>query len=250
MVKHNFSVKTVQERFDSTNTDKLLSENLNQNTVLINCIAIGVTFNPFISNYQFENNIKLHKKIIDNFYKSQSKKLIYFSSIFENTNSLSVPPDRSNYLNYKIACSKQYEKYLKKDERFYRIHLPNILADNQPAGRFFYDLVYSAKKGTPFSIKHPKMPLIVITIDTFLENFFTIVFSEGGGNYNIAEEESFSNIEFVNFVNMLLEDNNHQKIDVKVPQSYNLDSKFFDSKRVSKNFSNQVSNYINIIFNS
>lgn len=223
---------------------------MDQNTVLINCIAIGVTFNPSITNYQFENSLKLHKIIIDNFYKSQSKKLIYFSSIFENTNSLSVSPDRNNYLNYKIACSKLYEKYLKKDKRFYRIYLPNILADNQPAGRLFYDLVNSAKKGTPFSIKYPKMPIIVTTIDVFLEKFFTIVFSEGGGDYNIAETESFTNIEFVNFVNMLLKDNDHPKIDIKAPQSNNLDSEFFDSKRVSKNFSNQVSNYINIIFNS
>lgn len=208
------SVTTVSNRINLKNLEEITSNYFTSDTVVINCIASGVT--PYSSNDDTDNliNVKLLEGLLEFFIKSRSSRFIQFGTLYEIDEDVKTIIDRLSYVNSKALGSQITKSYGENDARIKLIYLPTILGHNQPEGRFFIDFIKSAGKSAPFKLLHPNSTIKLAAYNSFFRYLFKVINSEENSVFYLPVEAKMSVVEFSGLLNTILIKNNYGSVNI------------------------------------
>ncbi len=208
------SVTTVSKRINLQNLEEITSDYFTNDTVVINCIASGVT--PYSSNENTDNliNVKLLEGLLEFFVKSTSSRFIQFGTLYEIDEDVKTITDRLSYVNSKALGSQITKSYGENDARIKLIYLPTILGHNQPEGRFFIDFIQSAGKSAPFKLLHPNSTIKLAAYNSFFRYLFKVINSEENNVFYLPVEAKMSVVEFSELLNTILIKNNYGSVNI------------------------------------
>lgn len=208
------SVTTVSNRINLKNLEEITSNYFTSDTVVINCIASGVT--PYSSNDDTDDliNVKLLEGLLEFFIKSRSSRFIQFGTLYEIDEDVKTIIDRLSYVNSKALGSQITKSYGENDARIKLIYLPTILGHNQPEGRFFIDFIKSAGKSAPFKLLHPNSTIKLAAYNSFFRYLFKVINSEENSVFYLPVEAKMSVVEFSGLLNTILIKNNYGSVNI------------------------------------
>jgi len=209
-----YKVITIPNRLDFKNLEKITSNYFTSDTVVINCIASGVT--PYSSNENTDNliNVKLLEGLLEFFVESRSSKFIQFGTLYEIDEDVKTITDRLSYVNSKALGSQITKSYGENDARIKLIYLPTILGNNQPQGRFFIDFIQSAGKSAPFKLLHPNSTIKLAAYNSFFRYLFEVINSEENSVFYLPVEAKMRVVEFSELLNTILIKNNYGSVNI------------------------------------
>lgn len=155
LINNQSLVTTVPVRINKKNVEEIALKYFSKDTIVVNCIASGVT--PFSSDENIARftNAQLLESLLKCFIKSAALKFINFGTLYEIDNEIEAIPERYAYVDSKTLGSHITKNFGAMDSRIKLVYLPTILGQNQPEGRFFVDFVKSAFLKSSFSNTPP-----------------------------------------------------------------------------------------------
>jgi dTDP-4-dehydrorhamnose reductase len=204
LVNCGSKVTTISSYIDLKNLKDIASEYFTHDTIVINCLASGVT--PYTSDKSKDIliNAELLGELLAFFIDSRSSKFIQFGSIYEIDADVKTVNDRLAYVNSKALGSHITKSYGEKDARVKLMYLPTILGHNQPAGRFFRDFIRAANKNSSFLIHNPNSTIKVSLYDSFFKYLCTVIRSADESVFHLPVDARMSVVEFSKLLNSLL----------------------------------------------
>jgi nucleoside-diphosphate-sugar epimerase len=165
----NIIWSTLDKRIDPENAEKVVAPKIQKNTLVVNCIASGVT--PETGNLltDLETNYKLIELLTDSAHRHEAAGFIQFGSNYELTRDVFPLSTRSSYVQSKIRGSNYCKKGISDGRKIKLVYLPTVIGSEQPTGRFFKDFVSHAVSGEPFQINHPSAEVAVVTIVSMIK---------------------------------------------------------------------------------
>lgn len=214
LINSGNAVTTIPSRIYLKNLEDIASKYFTNNTVVINCIASGVT--PYSSNENNDNltNAELLEGLLEFFVESSSSRFIQFGTIYEIDDDVKSVTDRLAYVNSKVFGSKITKNYGEKDARIKLLYLPTILGHNQPDGRFFIDFIRSASKNLPFRIHHPNSTIKVALYDSLFRHLCKVVNSVDESVFHLPVDATMRVVQFSKLLNTLLVKNSFSSANV------------------------------------
>jgi len=214
LINNGDLVATVQSRINLQNLKEISTEYFANDTVVINCIASGVT--PYTSSKDTDvlTNAKLCESLLKLFVKSRSSKFIHFGSIYEIDSEIKPVTDRLAYVNSKVSGSDITKYYAEMDARVKLVYLPTILGHNQPAGRFLIDFIRAANQNSSFFISYPNHRIKVAFYDSFFRFLCKVISSTDETVFHLPEDATMSVLQFSSLLNILLVKNGYNAVQV------------------------------------
>lgn len=165
---HNRNVHVIESRLIFREVKKIIEMNSDTETVVVNCVASGVTPNSGSTLTNNKTNVQLVAEIVQSSLDNNVHGIIHFASHYELSKNIVVPQSRSSYIKSKILASDFCKERMESGANLKLIYLPTITGSNQPKGRLFRDFVECAIKEQTFFVKHPNAGIEVQTIESFL----------------------------------------------------------------------------------
>lgn len=218
LMKTQSVVTTIPNRITAENLEEITARYFIRDTVVINCIASGVTPYSSSETEDFFLNSELLERLLDFFTQSESNCFLQFGTIYEIDDEVKTISDRSSYVNSKALGSQITKKFGVKDTRVKLIYLPTILGPNQPKGRFFVDFARCAASNLQFRIQHPNSVIKVATDDSLFRYICEVLDSPNKTVYQLPSEATLSVIEFAKLLNMLLIKNGYPPVQVLISE--------------------------------
>lgn len=214
LIEIGHAVTTIPSRIYLKNLEDIASKYFTNNTVVINCIASGVT--PYSSNEKKDNltNVELLEGLLKFFVESRSSRFIQFGTIYEVDEDVKSVTDRLAYVNSKVFGSKLTKNYGEKDTRIKLLYLPTILGHNQPDGRFFIDFIKSANKNLPFIIHNPNATIKVALYDSLFRHLCKVINSVDESVFHLPADATMRVVQFSTLLNSLLVKNSFSSVNV------------------------------------
>ena len=232
LINNGNLVLTPPTRITLENLESIAKQYFTNDTIVVNCIASGVTPNSggeFSDNYA---NTKLLEGLLEFFTKSKSDKFIHFGTVYEMDKVVNTLTDRVSYVNSKVLGSQICKNYAETDKRIKLIYLPTILNHNQPEGRFFIDFIKSAFGNVTFKIVHPDSKIKVAVYESFFSYLCKVIVSIEDSIYILSADATMTVVEFSKLLNKLLTKNDYHSVKVVMNESHQINDgeiKFDDS---------------------
>ena len=224
LINNGNLVLTPPVRMTLENLEGIAKQYFIDDTIIVNCIASGVTPNSggkFSDSYA---NAKLLQGLLEFFTKSNSDKFIQFGTIYEIDKDVKTLTDRVSYVNSKVLGSQICKNYAETDKRIKLIYLPTVLNYNQPEGRFFIDFIKSAFSNLPFTIKHPDSKIKVAVYESFFSYLCKVIDSIEDSIYSLPADATMTVVEFSKLLNKLLTKNSYHPVKVVMNESHQINN--------------------------
>ena len=224
LVKNGNRVFSPPTRLTLENLERVAEQYFTNDTIIVNCIASGVTPNSggkFSDNYA---NAKLSEGLLEFFTKSNSCRFIQFGTVYEIDKDINTLTDRVSYVNSKVLGSQVCKNYAESDKRIKLIYLPTVLNHNQPEGRFFIDFIESSFDNLPFTIKYPDSKVKVVVYESFFKYICKVIHSLEESVYILSPDATMTVVEFSKLLNKLLTKNGYRPVKVLVNGTHQIDN--------------------------
>ena len=165
---HNRNVHVVESRLIPGQVREIIELNSDTETVVVNCVASGVTPNSGSPLTNSQTNVQLATEIVQSSLDNNVHGIIHFASHYELSKNIVAPESRSSYINTKILASDFCKERIESGASLKLIYLPTIIGSNQPKGRLFRDFVECAMKEEVFFVEYPNAGIEIQTIESFL----------------------------------------------------------------------------------
>ena len=218
LLKTQSLVTTIPNRINAENLQEIAAKYFMEDTVVINCIASGVTPYSSSETEDFFVNSELLEGLLNFFTQSKSICFLQFGTIYEIDDEVNVLSDRFSYVNSKALGSQITKKFGDKDTRVKLMYLPTILGPNQTKGRFFVDFAICAASNVQFKIQHPNSVIKVATDDSLFRYICEVLKSPDKTVYQLPSEATMSVLEFTKLLNMLLLKNGYHPVQVLISE--------------------------------
>ena len=215
---HNFlheeriKVLTISERIDLKNAQGLLSNKLTTQTVVVNCIASGVT--PGTGSYEqnYQTNFELTQQLCDLTLTLGAHGFIHFASNYELPRHIKPLASRTPYVETKSKGSKCCLQKIQSGRNVRLTYLPTVMGFNQPHGRFFRDFVTHIQEQIPFQIKYPAAEIEILTIPSMLKQLDLLNSSVKWGVHEVTEDIRITVLELAEILNNILIDIGERRV--------------------------------------
>lgn len=247
---HNFlreeriKVLTISERMDSKNTQGLLSSLITTQTIVINCIASGVT--PGTGSYEqnYQTNFELTQQLCDLALNLGAHGFIHFASNYELPRHIKPLASRTPYVETKSKGSKYCLLQIQSGRNVRLTYLPTVMGFNQPRGRFFRDFVTHIQEQIPFQIKYPAAQIEILTIPSMLKQLDLLNSSVKWGVHQVTEDLQITVLELAEILNNILIDIGERRVKLVNPDNEEFPVKQYESDSLQpyleKYFANQL----------
>ena len=235
---------TIPERFKITNIESLLRDKVTKSTIVVNCIASGVT--PGTGGYEvdYQTNFELVKHLLDYSRSLGAYGFIHFASNYELPRHLRPLESRTPYVESKSKGSSLCLRQIALGRNVKLVYLPTVIGQNQPSGRFFKDFVTHLQERKPFYLMYPFATMEIVTIPSFFRQVDLAGPDVTWGSQEVVEDLKITVLGFAELLNELLEDFGLTRIELRYSNDskstmYNFSSKPIDNK-IKKIFANQL----------
>jgi nucleoside-diphosphate-sugar epimerase len=218
LLKTQSLVTTIPNRINAENLQEIAAKYFMEDTVVINCIASGVTPYSSSETEDFFVNSELLEGLLNFFTQSKSICFLQFGTIYETDDEVNVLSDRFSYVNSKALGSQITKKFGDKDTRVKLMYLPTILGPNQTKGRFFVDFARCAASNMPFRIHYPNSVIKIAIVDSLFRYICDVLDSTNKTVYQLPSEATMSVIEFAKLLNMVLIKNGYPPVQVLISE--------------------------------
>jgi len=227
-------LRTIDSYLTLSNSELILERAIDENTIVVNCIAKGVTqkSDSYVDN--LDVNANLLKSILNIFIQTKGQKFIHFASNYELDGRFFIPDSRRNYVDSKKLGSAICNEFIKLDPRVNLIYLPTLIAETLPRGRFVADFMDARKRSIEFEINYPNSALEILTVGRLISYFeHQYTFHPGGGQIGFAPIEMRIRVfQLASLMNQILHDLGVAKVSIRYPHSFHA----VDSKSDIENF--------------
>jgi nucleoside-diphosphate-sugar epimerase len=226
-------LRTIDSYLTLSNSELILERAIDENTIVVNCIAKGVTqkSDSYVDN--LDVNANLLKSILNMFIQTKGQKFIHFASNYELDGRFFIPDSRRNYVDSKKLGSAICNEFIKLDPRVNLIYLPTLIAETLPRGRFVADFMDAQKRAIEFEINYPNSALEILTVSRLINYFEHQYTFNPGGQVGFAPIEMRIRVfQLASLMNQILHDLGIAKVSIRYPHSFNA----ADSKSDIENF--------------
>jgi nucleoside-diphosphate-sugar epimerase len=224
LINNGNLVFTPSTRITLENLESIAKQYFTNDTIIVNCIASGVTPNSggkFSDDYA---NAKLLEGLLEFFTKSNSHRFIQFGTVYEIDKDVNTLAERVSYVNSKVLGSQICKNYAETDKRIKLIYLPTVLNHNQPEGRFFIDFIESSFGNLPFTIKYPDSKIKVVDYESFFRYICKVIDSIEESVYILSADATMTVVEFSTLLNKLLTKNGYRPVKVLMNESHQINN--------------------------
>jgi len=225
-------VLTPPTRITLENLEDMAKQYFVNDTIIVNCIASGVTPNSGDEFSDHYANTKLLRGLLEFFTESNSNKFIHFGTVYEIDKVVNTPTDRVSYVNSKVLGSQICKNYAETDKRIKLLYLPTILNHNQPEGRFFIDFITSAFGNIPFKIAYPDSKIKIAVYESFFRYFCKVIDSKDDSVYILSADATMTVVEFSKLLNTLLAKNGYRSVKLVSNETYQVNGSEFNYDEV------------------
>jgi len=214
-------LRTLDERLTLSNSQIELEKVIDENTIVVNCIAKGVTqkSDSYVDNLNI--NANLLKSILNVFIQTKGQRFIHFASNYELDGRFLIPDSRRNYVDSKKLGSAICNEFIRLDPRVNLIYLPSLIAETLPQGRFLADFMDAQQRSIDFEITYPNSTLEILTVSRllkYIEHQYT--FHPGGQIVYAPVEMRIRVFQLANLLNQILHDLGVARVLIKYPDSF------------------------------
>lgn len=213
-------LRTLDSHLTLSSNKKILRGVIDENTIVINCIAKGVT--QIADSYVdvLETNANLLKSILDFFIQTNGHKFFHFASNYELEGRFFIPDSRRSYVDSKKIGSEICHEFIRNDTRINLIYLPTLIAATLPRGRFFSDFIDAQRNSRELEVNFPNSDIEILTLNHFLR-YFEDQYIFGGGQIGFAPVDIRIKVfQLANLMNQILSDLGAAGVSIKYPDSY------------------------------
>jgi len=214
-------LRTIDNYLTLSNSELILERAIDENTIVVNCIAKGVTqkSDSYVDN--LDVNANLLKSILNMFIQTKGQKFIHFASNYELDGRFFIPDSRRNYVDSKKLGSAICNEFIKLDPRVNLIYLPTLIAEGLPRGRFVADFMDAQKRAIEFEINYPNSALEILTVSRLINYFEHQYTFHPGGQVGFAPIEMRIRVfQLASLMNQILHDLGVAKVSIKYPDSF------------------------------
>ena len=213
-------LRTLDGRLTLSNNEKILRGVIDENTIVINCIAKGVTQTSDSHIDVLETNANLLKSILDCFVQTNGYKFFHFASNYELEGRFFIPDSRRSYVDSKKIGSEICHEFIGNDTRINLIYLPTLIAATLPRGRFFSDFIDAQRNSRELEINFPNSDLEILTLTHFLGYFEDQYTSEGGQIGFAPVDIRIKVFQLADLMNQIIHDLGATGVSIKYPDTY------------------------------
>jgi len=204
LTSHHQKVHVVESRLIPGGVRDIIEMNSDTKTVVINCVASGVTPNSGSPHTNSQTNVQLATEIVQGSLDNNVQGIIHFASHYEISKNIVVPESRSSYINTKIRASDFCKERIESGANLKLIYLPTIIGSKQPRGRLFRDFVECAMKEQVFFVKYPNTEIELQTVDSLLAGLDLLSDQFMGGVIQLQGEVKTTVKNYLIFLNSLM----------------------------------------------
>jgi nucleoside-diphosphate-sugar epimerase len=210
--KTGSNYSTIAERLLGSNIESLIRANVNDKTIVINCIASGVT--PGTGNFEndLQTNFELVQRLCDYSLSSGAHGFIHLASNYELPRHIQPLASRTPYISTKSKGSEYCLQQINSGQRVKLAYLPTVIGLNQPQGRFFRDFIEHLRARKPFQLNYPAAEVELITIPSLVKQLDLTNSSAGWGVQEVLEDLRLTVLDFAEILNDILEELGVEKL--------------------------------------
>ena len=238
-------LRTIDNYLTLSNSELILEKAIDENTIVVNCIAKGVTqkSDSYVDN--LDVNANLLKSILNIFIQTKGQIFIHFASNYELDGRFFIPDSRRNYVDSKKLGSAICNEFIKLDPRVNLIYLPTLIAETLPQGRFVADFMDAQKRSIEFEINYPNSALEILTVSRLINYFEHQYTFHAGGQIGFAPIEMRIRVfQFASLMNQILHDLGVAKVSIKYPDSFHAVDSQSDIENFDPVFFETVKTYL------
>lgn len=198
----NLKTQIIDAKINDQNIVDLLQIHSDSNTIIVNCIANGVTLSKE-TNFEYSINHEILELIINNMGKYDFKGIIHFATFYEKLNLSLIPNHRQSYVISKILGSDICKKNL-INANISLIYLPTLISYDVPPGRFFHDFVSYSGSRESYAIEYPYSTINLLCLENFFMYFEKLLNDFKYGVYDFYPNVSLTVLEFSKVLNLIL----------------------------------------------
>lgn len=237
----------IDQHITKNNVKHLFTDGLLKNSIVINCIAKGVTPTTETNALDLSVNSEFIEPILLRFIASEGTKFIHLATKYELDSINSFASSRLQYVHSKEIGSAIVRKYIKLDPRIFLLYLPTILKDNQTKGRFFIDFLSKGFRRLPFEIYNPYSEIRVASFETFSSNILEISRNNCDSINSVPDGGKMQVIEFAFLLNTLLVKNNYPPVKLIINGKRIAPNLHINLNAVDSQFIIEIEKYITVI---
>jgi nucleoside-diphosphate-sugar epimerase len=214
-------LRTIDNYLTLSNSELTLEKAIDENTVVVNCIAKGVTQKSDLNVDNLDVNANLLKSILNIFIQTKGQIFIHFASNYELDGRFFIPDSRRNYVDSKKLGSAICNEFIKLDPRVNLIYLPTLIAETLPRGRFLADFMDAQKRSIEFEINYPNSALEILTVSRLINYFEHQYTFHAGGQIGFAPIEMRIRVfQLASLMNQILHELGLARVSIRYPHSF------------------------------
>jgi nucleoside-diphosphate-sugar epimerase len=213
--KTGSNYSTISERLLGSNIESLISANVTDKTIVINCIASGVT--PGTGNFEIDlqTNFELVQRLCDDSLSSGADGFIHLASNYELPRHIQPLASRTPYISTKSKGSEYCLQQIHLGKRVKLAYLPTVIGLNQPQGRFFRDFIEHLRERKPFQLNYPAAEVELVTVPSLFKQLDLTNLSAGWGVQEVLEDLRLTVLDFAELLNDILEELGADKLKLR-----------------------------------
>ena len=235
---------SLDSKLELNNADQIIRSNIQNNTLVVNCIASGVTPESGSLTADLETNYQLLRVLTDSAHRYGAMGFIQFGSNYELTRHVLPLSSRSSYVQSKVKGSTYCREGIDNHRKIKLVYLPTVIGAEQPPGRFFKDFVSNAIMGNPFELKYPSAEVEIVTINSMLKQLGVVDQNFKPGVHEVIGDFRGTVWGLATILNKLLVDCGVSEVELLPRQSFGDSMVQFESSRSEAVFNEEVKKQI------
>ena len=206
---------TIAERLHESNVESLIRTSVTNNTIVVNCIASGVTPGTGSFEVDLQTNFELVQRLCDYSLSSGALGFIHLASNYELLRHIQPLASRTPYISTKSKGSEYCLQQIRLGQRVRLAYLPTVIGLNQPQGRFFRDFVEHLSARKPFQLNYPTADVELVTVPSLIKQLNLTNSSPGWGVQEVLEDARITVLEFAEMLNGILDELDEEELELR-----------------------------------
>jgi len=207
--------QTIPERLHSSNIESVIRAHITGTTIVVNCIASGVTPGTGSLEQDLQTNFELVQCLSDYTLSSGALGFLHLASNYELPRHIRPLASRTPYISTKSKGSEYCLQQIHLGQRVKLAYLPTVIGLNQPQGRFFRDFIEHVRARKPFQLNYPAAEVELLTVPSLVKQLDLTNSSPAWGVQEVPEDLRTTVLEFAEMLNAVLEELGEEMLELR-----------------------------------
>lgn len=207
--------QTIPERLLVSNIESLIRTRVTHRTIIVNCIASGVTPGTGSIEVDLQTNFELVQRLCDLTLSSGAFGFIHLASNYELPRHIKPLASRTPYISTKSKGSEYCLQQIHLGQKVKLAYLPTVIGLNQPQGRFFRDFVEHLRIRKPFQLNYPAAEVELLTVPSLINQLDLTNSSPAWGVQEVIEDVRVTVLEFAEMLNCILGELGEEELELR-----------------------------------